>query len=1201
MANKSSHQALRQSHHEERVAPTGASLHLGGLVVLLRERPEFAALLESLIAGERPAHPLGVIASARSFVAAGLALAEWPIALLTARSETARQMAEQLQVWLGPESGRVHLFAEPDALPFERIHWSRETRQARLAALVALASWRRPGMQQTTPPVVVTSVRALMQRTAPPRAFRRYLRSLRRGDIIDMRELIERWLRAGYRHESLVEAPGQFSRRGGIIDIWPPNEPYPVRMELWGDEIDSLRRFDPATQRTLPGGFLERILVGPGSEALLDRGEAAAEKLSRLDLGGCHPPAQLAFETARDHLAAKTAFAGIEFYLPYLYEQPATLLDYLPKEGLLLIDAAADAAATALDLEGQAHQIEADLTASGDIPAGLQRPFLTWDELRPHIEKRRPIVLGQGKLDGHITSVGSPLGRQFHAGPRWGGQLKRVVEQVEAMRKAGQRIVLVTRQAARLEEIFHAQGVMVHVQSELPNQPPEGSISLIQGQFDEGWRFADRSITLSFLTDAEIFGWGKARRRRSRRPRAAAPESFFADIRAGDYVVHMEHGIGKFVGLTKIEIDGIERDYLLVEYAHNDKLYVPVHQADRLVRYVGPSDIAPKLHRLGGADWGLVKARTKKAVAEIAEELLELYARREIASGHAFSPDSEWQRELEASFPYVETDDQLVAIEAVKEDMEKPRPMDRLVCGDVGYGKTEVALRAAFKAIMDNKQVALLAPTTVLAQQHFKTFQERLRAFPVEVHMLSRFRTPRQQRETLQGLAEGTVDVVIGTHRLLSKDVEFKDLGLLIIDEEQRFGVRHKERIKQLRTQVDVLTLTATPIPRTLYMSLTGVRDLSTIDTPPAERLPIQTTVAFYDETLIRNAILRELDRNGQVFFVHNRVRGIEQMANRIRKLVPEARVAVGHGQMPERELERTMLEFAEGKYDVLVCTTIIESGLDIPNANTIIINRADTFGLAQLYQLRGRVGRAAVRAYAYLLYDKHKPLTLEARRRLEAIQEAGELGAGFRIAMRDLEIRGAGELLGARQHGHIAAVGFDLYVRLLAQAIEDLRNEGRLPQGALDVAALIEPMGPTVHMDLPLDAGLPPHYIQDEALRLQLYRRIAGLHTPGEIDEMARELRDRFGPPPAEVENLLYQLRVKVLALRAGVTSIGRDHDQLVVRSDAVARLQRERLQYQLGEGVHVGRTALWIRLDEEGIWRERLLRGLDILSAGT
>ncbi len=1157
-------------------------------------------LAAALATGEAPPHPLGVTAPARSFVAAALAqsLAR-PTLVLTARLETARLLTDQLRAWLGEDNGRVHLFADPDALSFERIPWSRETRQARLAALTTLSQWGRPGAR-LAPPIVVGSVRALMQITAPPSAFRRHLRALRLHDIIDLQALLGQWLKSGYRRETLVEEPGAFSHRGGIIDIWPPNERLPYRIELWGDEVDSLRSFDPSTQRTLPDASTERIVIGPGSEAMLDRGLAAAQALQALAVDTCHPPAQFELEQDGDHLASGVSFRGMEFYLPYLYQQPATLLDYLPEKALLLIDAAADVAAVALDLEGQAMQVEKDLVKSGDLPPDFARSFATWEELRPQVEQRQALVLGQGKLDGHSTSVGSPLGRSFHPGPRWGGQLRRVIQQVAAMRENGNRVVIVSRQAARLVELFQEDEIIVGVQHDLPTRPPAGSISIVQGQFDEGWRLETEPGEIVFLTDAEIFGWGKARRRRSRQPRAAAPESFFADIHPGDYVVHMEHGIGRFVGLVKIDLDGVERDYLHVEYAQTDRLYVPVHQADRLARYVGPGEAVPKLNRLGTADWGLVKARAKKAVAEIADDLLVLYARREAMSGHAFSPDSEWQQDLESAFPYVETEDQMVAIEAVKEDMEKARPMDRLICGDVGYGKTEVALRAAFKAIMDGRQVAVLVPTTILAQQHYKTFSERLRAFPVEVDMLSRFRSRGKQKQTLDGLAKGSVDVVIGTHRLLSKDVEFKDLGLLVVDEEQRFGVRHKERIKQLRAQVDVLTLTATPIPRTLYMSLTGVRDLSTIDTPPEERLPIQTTVGFYDETLIRNAILRELDRNGQVFFVHNRVQGIQQIANRVRKIVPEAAVEVAHGQMPERELEATMLAFAEGEFDVLVCTTIIESGLDIPNTNTIVINRADKFGLAQLYQLRGRVGRGAVRAYAYLLYDKHKPLKPDARRRLEAIQEASDLGAGFRIAMRDLEIRGAGDLLGARQHGHIASVGFDMYVRLLAQAVEELRDDGRLPDGAIDTSVLAEPLTPTIHLDLPLMAGLPTSYISDEGLRLQLYRRIASLNTPGELDDMAKELKDRFGELPEEVTNLLYQVKVKILSMRAGVTNIGRDHNQLVVRSAAVGRLDRERLQHQLGENAHVGSNALWIIVDEQDAWRESLLRGLDILTAG-
>ncbi|MFZ2489304.1 MAG: transcription-repair coupling factor, partial [Anaerolineae bacterium] len=730
---------------------------------------------------------------------------------------------------------------------------------------------------------------------------------------------------------------------------------------------------------------------------------------------------------------------------------------------------------------------------------------------------------------------------------------------------------------------------------------------------------------------AELFGWTKPSQRRAPRPRAMAPEAFFADVNPGDYVVHMEHGIGQFTGLISMTMDdGTVREYLQVDYAMGDRLFVPVHQADRLSRYVGAGEhIAPVLHRLGTADWERVKKQTQKAVDDIAEDLLQLYAAREAAPGYSFSPDGAWQEELEVAFPYEETTDQLVAIEAVKVDMQASRPMDRLICGDVGYGKTEVALRAAFKAVMDGKQVALLVPTTVLAQQHFQTFSRRLAAFPVKVEMLSRFRTSAQQNQVIKSLLAGSVDIVIGTHRLLSKDVVFKDLGLLIVDEEQRFGVTHKERIKQMRQTVDVLTLTATPIPRTLYMSMTGVRDLSTIETPPEERLPIQTTIGEYDETLVRQAILREIDRGGQVFFVHNRVRGITQIAKRLERIIPEASYGIAHGQMPERELEQVMLAFANGDFNVLVCTTIIESGLDIPNANTIIINRADKFGLAQLYQLRGRVGRGAVRAYAYLLYERNQTLTPVARERLTALQEASDLGAGFRIAMRDLEIRGAGELLGRKQHGHIAAVGFDLYTRLLAKSVEELKKEragGRhvirgtaAAEAALEVEEAVEeipapraavrsprradaisyddPLAPAVTLDLPLRAIIPETYIEAQALRLRLYRRIAGVTDTAAIDALVDELQDRFGPLPVEVQNLLYQVRIKVLALAAGVTSIGRDSEQLVLRSDALEHVDRQRLQQHIGDAGRVARRAIWIAINEN--WQDALDRTLRALRA--
>ncbi|HVO70123.1 MAG TPA: transcription-repair coupling factor, partial [Aggregatilineaceae bacterium] len=721
-----------------------------------------------------------------------------------------------------------------------------------------------------------------------------------------------------------------------------------------------------------------------------------------------------------------------------------------------------------------------------------------------------------------------------------------------------------------------------------------GALSFVEGSLGEGWVLEGEHSRLHLLTDAEVFGWQRPEPRRRQQPRALPPESSFADLQVGDYVVHVEYGIGRFAGLQKRMLDNSEREYLVIEYAGTDTLYVPIHQADRISRYVGADDSPPHLSRLGTQDWSHTKEDTQRAVAEIARELLELYATRSEVIGHAFGLDTPWQHELEASFPYVETEDQLRALDEVKADMEQPRPMDRLICGDVGYGKTEVALRAAFKAVMDGKQVAMLVPTTVLAQQHFNTFSRRLYPFPVKVEMLSRFRGPSEQRQILYELFQGQVDIVIGTHRLLQPDVQFKDLGLLIIDEEQRFGVTHKEQLKRMRTEMDVLTLTATPIPRTLYMSLTGIRDISMIQTPPEERLPVLTHVGVYNDKLVRQAILRELDRGGQVYYVHNRVQTIDSVAAKLRRLIPEARTAVGHGQMDEQQLEAVMTAFARGDYDVLVSTSIIESGLDIPNSNTLIVDHADWFGLAQLYQLRGRVGRGASQAYAYFFHPRTSRLTLDARARLDTISEQTELGAGLSIAMRDLEIRGAGELLGTRQSGHIAAVGFHLYTQLLAQAVRYLKGQGEAPH--LRVAT------PMVTIDLPTPAYIPTTFIAEPSLRIQLYRRLAELQDMRSIADMEIELIDRFGTLPRAVQGLLFQLRVKLLAQAASVTAVASENSQISIRLPYLASANRAALQQHLGHDVRVSRTAVWLPYEtvEETEWHASLLDILERLEPG-
>jgi transcription-repair coupling factor (superfamily II helicase) len=750
----------------------------------------------------------------------------------------------------------------------------------------------------------------------------------------------------------------------------------------------------------------------------------------------------------------------------------------------------------------------------------------------------------------------------------------------------GDQIMLVSRQISRLQELWEDQYN--------PQDPIQHPPQFIKGSLGDGWQLTkDDGSHLHLLTDGEIFGWRRPQPRQRHRPIAEAPESAYADLQPGDWVVHVDHGVGKFVGMVQRTIERAEREYLCLEYAGGDELFVPVHQADRLTRYVGPDGREPTPTRLGSPQWNNAKTKVRAAVQEMAEELLDLYAQRNVVQGHAFADDSPWQAELEGSFPYIETDDQLRVLSEVKGDMEATRPMDRLVCGDVGFGKTEIALRAAFKAVMDGKQVAVLVPTTVLAQQHYQTFRDRMAAFPVEVEMLSRFRTAQQQRKILYNLSQGGVDIIIGTHRLLSGDVIFKDLGLLVIDEEQRFGVTHKETLKKMRTEVDVLTMTATPIPRTLYMTLTGVRDISTITTPPEERLPIITHVGPYNPRLVRRAVLRELERGGQIFFVHNRVQTILGMRGHLTTLVPEARVGVAHGQMPEGQLSERMDDFSDGKIDILLSTSIIESGLDIPNANTLIVDRADTFGLAQLYQLRGRVGRGAQRAYAYFFkHAKRKP-TVEGAERLETLAENTQLGAGFNIAMRDLEIRGAGDILGARQHGHVAAVGFHLYTRLLATAVKTLKEESGEPLDKNTLAFSVH--RPLVAVELPLDTSIPSEYVPNQEMRLGLYRRIADVSTLDEIDALAEEFGDRFGPMPESVSNLLYQMRVKLLAGEAGLTQISMEGNQMILRfPEGVVPLEIAELRSK----VRVGKSAYWVRYNPEARdWPDLLISILEKL----
>ena len=1053
------------------------------------------------------------------------------------------------------------------ALAYERSELVADETAARVAAL---AAWRHGRAR-----VLVASVQALLQHTIAPEDLPAEPRELMVGARLHQDALLRDLFQLGYSPVTEVAGRGEFARRGGIVDVFPPSMELPIRIEFFGDEIDSLRAFDPTDQRTT--GRVEHATLLPASEFLLPASGAAdirgrlgraanrlserlAGDLARFEgttddpLRPSATPADVPGEVAKGSRALTVGDAA-EVWAPYL--APSTALDHIDPGALLVIDEPGDVAEAAGFLWRQADERRAELVEAAELPKDWQSTYLPARDWKARLVASRTLELtweseppadvamaggsrGSGDLFGW-REPGLPLGR---AG--------RLPDAIEAWRADGARIVLASDQAPRLAEILEDAGHATAVVDRIDAPPPPGAIALVGRSLNGG--FSGGPDGLTFVTDRELFG--TVRVRRPKALRRVVPRDLLERLTPGDLVVHIDHGVARYQQMLRRGGAGEERDYLELAFAGDDRIFVPVEQIGRVTRYAGAE--RPALSKLGGTEWLKAKQRVRKAVAELADDLLALYAARQSADGHPFSDDTPWQTEMEGSFPYEETVDQLRATAEVKADMERTVPMDRLVVGDVGYGKTEVALRGAFKATQDGKQVAVLVPTTVLAAQHHATFSQRFAAYPIEVRLLSRFVPAREQAATLTGLAEGSVDVVIGTHRLLSKDVRFKDLGLVVVDEEQRFGVASKERLKQLRREVDVLTLSATPIPRTLNLAMAGIRDLSVIETPPEDRLPIQTRVAEASAGLVRDAILRELDRGGQVFYVHNRVETIEAQAEQLRRMLPDARFVVGHGQMPEGALEKVMIAFAAGEADVLVCTTIIESGLDIPNANTIIIDRADTLGLAQLYQLRGRVGRSSRRAYAYLLYRRRERLSDEARKRLQAIFNASELGAGFQIALSDLEIRGAGNILGAEQSGHMAAVGFDLYSRMLAEAVEAQKasREGRAP---IVIA-------PQAVVDLPVDAHLPDDYVPDEAQKLELYRRLARARTAGDIAAFRQEVTDRFGPMPPSVTRLVEVAELRLAAEEAGVSSISREEGRLVVRFGA--GLTRAVAMRLLGDG---------------------------------
>jgi transcription-repair coupling factor (superfamily II helicase) len=1065
-------------------------------------QPLIAPALKFIQTGRRRLIISGLWGSAKSAVVAGIVHeTNLPLFVLTATDAQAESFHQDLVCWfqwLGRPTDEPILFPSPEILPYELTAPHPDLIRQRMQALSRMAGgpWR----------IVVTSVPAAMQRVMTPASLREAVISLSAGQSADRDGLIESLVDLGYSHTDRVEHPGEFSVRGGILDLFSTAGHEPVRLEWAGDQVESIRIFDPETQLS-----------------------AAAQ--TQIGILPAHEPNEQASATLIDYLPQGTR---------WVLEEPGQIQDLVE------------------EFDSEVRLAQASLPP--DRRTALQR-YLTMDELNRHLQSGASILLETSHLDTEsdrdLISFSTRSPESLGLGVR-GTPLSAALKTADGLRQKA-RVIFVAKtpvQGERLMDLFREHDLPAETASGSTFLSPPGPESMppftiAVGALSSG--FIDLQNRLALLTDEDLFG-KTAKHRPAPKLKWAQFLASLEDLEEGDYLVHVQHGIARYEGLKRLSIQGYESDFLILRYRGGDTLYLPVDRLNLVQKYTGVEGHRPKLDRLGGATWARTTRRVKKAVETIAKEIVELYAVRETTPGHAFSKNPALIREFDAAFAYEETPDQLKAIEDVNKDMEEPQPMDRLICGDVGYGKTEVAMRAAFKAVIDGKQVAVLVPTTLLAQQHGETFRERFAPFPVRVEILSRFRTSKEQKTILSDLSAGKVDIVIGTHRLLQKDVAFHDLGLLIVDEEQRFGVGHKEKLKQLRKTVDTMTLSATPIPRTLQMALTGIRELSIIDTPPADRLAVRTILTRFDRSVIRNAILRELARGGQVFFVHNRVQDIERLGQLLRELVPEAKLAVAHGQMHGRELEQVMWKFVHQETNVLLTTTIIESGLDIPTANTILINDAHRFGLADLYQLRGRVGRSGHQAFAYLLVPSDRGLTEEARARIQAIQEFCELGAGFRIAARDLEIRGAGNFLGKQQSGHIAAVGFDFYLRLIEQCVQELKGE--------PAEAEIEPV-----LNLKVSAFIPESYMADTYQRLAVYRRLSDIKTESDLAALRTELEDRYGALPEPVEQLLQAVQIKGLARQLKIHSLDSRSDGIQIAFDPAHPLTEAQVRRLLSD----------------------------------
>lgn len=1084
------------------------SAPLESLPGLLRSEPGLTRAL-----GEPDAR-LAVVEVARPIAIAALVNLSnrQPLVVACPTGTMAAQLADDLMQFV-PEDD-VALFPGWETLPFERVSPSVETMGQRLKVL-----WRL-GNKDRSPKIIVAGVRALLQKLGPGSTMVEPI-IIRPGIDVDPDRLAAQLVEFGYRREELVEHRGEFARRGAIFDVYPATADAPIRIDLWGDEVERLTRFGVNDQRSTDD--LDSVTIFPARELMPtnDVRARAAELVAKEPWG----------REQWERLAEGAHFDGMESWLPWLIEDDRLITDVLPANAKVLLVEPRRMRDRALDLIAEEDDLARALASTWARDPDKSFPRLHAD---PDALLAADPASGTNSfwsIDSTPESPSTPVVEASGWGPV-AGDGSGLTDRLTQLISNGFRVVVAadgTGSADRLHSLLLDQGLDFPIRKltaamaqsgDMLNLGPGGHI--VVAPIHRGATLPNAKV--SIVAESDLTGRRRAHRKARRQPKREGTTTF-QDLKAGNYVVHHQHGVGQYEGMVKRAIGGVERDYLLISYKGGDKLYVPSDQIDALRQYVGGE--APALHKLGGSDFAKAKSRVKSEVRQIAQELVLLYQQRITAVGHAFAQDTPWQHEMEEAFPFVETPDQRTAIAEIKADMERTHPMDRLVCGDVGFGKTEVAIRAAFKAIQDGKQVAVLAPTTLLATQHGNTFADRFAGYPIRVEVLSRFLTAAQAKKVIAQVKSGEVDCIIGTHRLLAADINFKDLGLLVVDEEQRFGVQHKEKMKRMKTNVDVLTLSATPIPRTLEMSLVGIRDLSLLQTPPAERQPILTFVGEYEERVAVEAIRRELLREGQVFWVHNRVRSIDTAAARLRQLVPDARIAVAHGQMDESTLETVVQDFWDGHYDVLVCTTIIESGIDMPSVNTLVVERSDLLGLGQMHQLRGRVGRSGQRAYAYLFYPPDKVLTEEAYERLRTIGESTELGSGFKIAMRDLEIRGAGSLLGESQSGHIAAVGYDLYCQMVTEAVSEMKGEPAKKAPA------------EIKLDVPTDSFLPTDYVAKEELRLEAYRRLAGVQTDAQVDDIRAEWEDRYGPLPEPAEALLQVGYLRAQCHRLGLRDI--------------------------------------------------------------